>query len=821
MEKWYNAQQAEQELAQQWNKEKIYSPKNNAGPLFSIDTPPPTVSGTLHIGHIFSYTHTDIIARYKRMSGYSVFYPFGFDDNGLPTERYVEKKRKIRPQDLSRSEFIALCLEETKSARKQFTELWQRMGLSVDWDYCYSTISKESRKISQQSFIELYKKGTIYRKDEPALYCPTCRTTVAQAELEDLEFPSQFNDIVFTSQDKKPLIVSTTRPELLSSVVALLYHPNDERYQSLKNQYAIVPLFNQQVPIIADEGVIIEKGSGLVMVATYGDKTDIEWVKKHKLPYRESIGRDGKWIESTGILAGLKTAQAREKSIEELKKQNLLVRQKDISHAVNVHERCKKEIEYLTITQWFVSLKPYKDSFKAMGNQVDWFPPFMKARFDNWVENIGWDWCISRQRLFGIPFPVWYCKSCNDIVLPSVDELPVDPQEQAAPRNGCSKCKGTDLIPDTDVMDTWNTSSLTPYICFSLWNPEADPFSREAIKEFLPMSMRPQAHDIIRTWAFYTIVKAWMHNNVIPWKDIVISGHVTTEGKEKISKSLDQKKLDPETLLNQFSADVIRYWTASGSLGHDVMFSEHQLKIGQRLVTKLWNAFRFAQPHLEHFNPSKEPGHLGVINEWILDKTSRCFEAYTNYFKLNEFGLALNPIEDLFWNDFCDNYLELIKHSLFKPELYTEEERYATLHTLYSVGLSILQLYAPYLPFITESIYQQLYKKIVGTISLHQTKFSAIQKPVIYAQSVYNAQRINELVGTVRKLKTDHQLSLKTELNKLTVYVSDEKLIPLLQEQERIIKGITQAQSLELKLGNNESLLSQDGETITATVMIN
>jgi len=374
MDKRYNHEEYQKIAKQKWQEEKTYSLESNPGDLYSIDTPPPTVSGTLHIGHIFSYTQTDIIARYKRMSGYSVFYPFGFDDNGLPTERYVEKKRKISSIQMPREEFIKICLEETHEAEKKFKELWQQIGISADWDSCYSTISTQVRKISQESFIELYKKGFIYRKKEPALYCTTCFTSVAQAELDDLEVSTQFNDIQFLATNGEKLIIGTTRPELLPSCVALVYNPADPKYQHLKGTKAIVPIFNYEVPILEDELVDMQKGTGLVMVCTFGDKNDIAWFKKFNLPYRQSIGLNGKWTEITGPLQGLKVHAAREKILQLLKEQNLLLNQKPVTHSVNVHERCKKEIEYILLSQWFIKILEFKDKFIELGNQINWHP---------------------------------------------------------------------------------------------------------------------------------------------------------------------------------------------------------------------------------------------------------------------------------------------------------------------------------------------------------------------------------------------------------------------------------------------------------------
>lgn len=811
MEKQYDYKLAESKLQQKWQEENTYSLENNPGKLYSIDTPPPTVSGNLHIGHIFSYTQTDIIARYKRMSGFSVFYPFGFDDNGLPTERYVEKKREIKAHELPRSEFITICLQETHEVEQQFIQLWQRMGLSANWDALYSTISELSRKLSQESFIELYKKGYIFRRHEPALYCTACRTSVAQAELDDAMKPSFFNDIVFHDEHGNDLIIGTTRPELLPSCVAILFNPKDERYQHLRGKKAITPIFAQHVPILEDEHVDIEKGTGLVMCCTFGDKTDIEWYKKFKLPYKQSIGFDGRFIESAGFLAGLKVPEARTKIIEELKQNNLLIAQKPIQHAVNVHERCKKEIEIIALEQWFVNILEYKDKFLEMGDKIQWYPAFMKARYKDWVEHLSWDWCISRQRFFGIPFPVWHCKKCKHILLADIKDLSIDPQETKY-SGSCTNCSSSEIVPDTDVMDTWNTSSITPYICAALYTKknESASFSDTEIKKFLPMSMRPQAHDIIRTWAFDTIVKTWMHQNEIPWNSIVISGHVLSDSKEKLSKSKDNSKLTPENLLNTYSADVIRYWTASGSLGYDIAFSENQLKIGGRLTTKLWNAFIFIKDHIQLLPSSQQPEKLGDINNWLLHSASECFKEYQKYFENYEFGLALQKVESFFWADFCDNYLELVKNQLFNPQEYSQEQVHATRWTLYHVGVRILQMYAPYMPYITETIYENIYKVREGVLSIHQTKFEPVQQIYTFEDSTALMRHIIALTSEVRKLKTEKQLSLKTALETLTIYAENEIALKHVKGQEQLIKGITQASNIKYETSKFEKAEMKD-----------
>lgn len=827
MEKKYDHQICEAAAQQQWATEQTYKTENNPGPLFSIDTPPPTVSGTLHIGHIFSYTQTDIIARYKRMNGYSVFYPFGFDDNGLPTERYVEKKRGITAHQVSRSEFIKICTEESHAAADTFKKLWQRIGLSADWNSTYSTISDDSRRISQESFIKLFEKDYIYRKQEPALYCTTCRTSVAQAELDDKQIPSSFNDIIFKDSDGNDLTIATTRPELLPACAAVLYNPKDSRYTHLHGKKAIVPLFGQSVPLLEDDLVEIEKGSGLVMVCTFGDKTDIIWYKKHNLPYLHVIGFDGKCTENAGFLAGLKAPEARATVIEKLRENGLLIREQAITHSVSVHERCKKEIEFVILPQWFISILPYKQNFLDIANTIEWHPAFMQSRYNDWVENLGWDWGISRQRFYGIPFPAWHCVDCGTILLAKTDQLPVDPQE--TPHDGpCTNCNSTNIKPDTDVMDTWNTSSLTPYICQNLFSPSTPLFSEKSSvdndtqkKVTLPMSMRPQAHDIIRTWAFDTIVKTWMHHGVAPWKSIVISGHVLSDKKEKLSKK-DGNTMDPDLLLQKYPADAIRYWTASGRLGQDMMFSPEQLTIGQKLITKLWNAFRFAEPHLMEFNtPHVLPATLGAVNEWLLHTTSACFEKYQSYLEQNEFGLALNTVEQFFWNDYCDNYVELVKNQLFNPEQYPAEQIEATRWTLYHVGLRILQLYAPYLPHATETLYQELYKKHEKTASIHQTRYQNIQTLYDFSAQAAIMHKVIAIATQVRKLKTEHQLSLKTPLTTMHIYSSNEALRNSLTEHDQLIKGVTQAVEINYKENNGQiSELTQSDDVWHAHLVI-
>lgn len=818
MDKRYDNKIFEKAAQDKWTAEKTYQPKKDL-PVYSIDTPPPTVSGALHIGHIFSYTQTDILARYQRLMGKNVFYPFGFDDNGLATERFVEKKLKIKGHMLPRSEFIEKCLTESAAAAETFKTLWRTMGLSADLEKTYSTISPSSRKISQESFIRLYNKDLAYRKNEPTLYCANCRTSVAQAELDDKEEPAKFSDVTFKSTTDEDLVISTTRPELLSSCVALLFNENDKRFAHLKDQKAIVPIFGNEVPILADDTVDMEKGTGLVMCCTFGDKNDIEWYKKFNLPYRQSIGFNGKWQENTGPLANLNFKDARTKILELLKESGDLGAQRDITHNVNVHERCKKEIEYLAVAQWYIKVLEHKEKLIEEANKVEWYPTFMKSRCINWIENLGWDWGISRQRFYGIPFPIWHCVDCNHVIVAQLDQLPIDPQETKYDKP-CPECSSTNIVPETDVMDTWNTSSITPQICFDLWTDgKESAFEGDGIKNFLPMSMRAQAHDIIRTWAFYTITKSWMHYDETPWKETVISGHVLSNSNEKLSKSKGNSKTSPERLLEQFPADAIRYWAASGNLGYDVAFSEEQIKIGCKLITKLWNAFKFTKSHIESCDvAAQQPTELGITNEWIITKASKCFTRYQSYLEKHEFGHALTTLEKFFWGDFCDNYLELIKNLLFNPDQYSKAEVDATQWTLYHVGLRILQMYAPYLPHITETLYGIVYEGKEAAPSIHTTDYNKVQSSLVFEERANLMSKIIEITANVRKLKTEHQLSLKTEIEILTINCNSVKPEDI-KPHEQIIKGITQAKEIKY-CDKGQSILINEDEKYSATILV-
>lgn len=790
LSKKYNSKEAEKRWQEYWKVNNIYEfDSNSKQEIYSIDTPPPTVSGTLHIGHIFSYTQAEMIARFQRMQGKNVFYPFGFDDNGLPTERLVEKEQNIRAVNVPRSEFIESCLLTTKKYVEEFKNLWLSMGFSVDWNLQYETISERVQKISQSEFIAMAKAGKAYIKESPVLWCTTCQTSIAQAELESTEKETTFNYIPFIVEGEK-LIVATTRPEFLYGCVCLFVNPEDKRYKAFIGKKAAVPLYNYEIPILSDEKVSLDKGTGVVMCATFGDTTDVEWYDEHKLPYKRIVGADGKICDGVPYIEGMKVIAAREKIIELLKENNLLIKSEKITHAVSVHERCGKPIEIIPSKQWYIDILSEKEKYLQAADKIKWYPASMKTKYINWVENLKWDWCISRQRFFGIPFPIWYCKKCGKPVFAKEEELPVNPLETKQSQS-CS-CGCTEFIPETAVMDTWATSSLSPFINSSAVNEEA------ISKKFFPMSMRTQAHEIIRTWAFYTIVRSIFKTGNIPWKEIMICGFVVDKKGEKISKSKNNGGGSPKALIEKHSADALRYWAAGAKLGTDAMFSEDELKISKRFLNKLWNAAAFCIMQLDGYNMEK-PYNIMPVDNWIIERLSAVEQKAAGYLKQYEIGLAKHEIDEFFWNDFCDDYIEIVKDRLYKPEIHGAAERLSAQYALYNVLLELLKLYAIYVPHITEEIYQAYFKAYELTASVHKLQWN-IKQAAENSEILSFGENIKKLVAEVRKFKSERNLSLKEPLSIIKLNIPEiqvEYFVKTIYD----IKACTWAEEIEINLG--------------------
>ena len=783
LSKKYNAAEAEAKWQEFWQEKGIYRfDESSKSPVYSIDTPPPTVNGKIHIGHIFSYSQAEVMARYKRMKGYNVFYPFGFDDNGLPTERLVEQTQGIKAHETSREHFTELCLGQTAVLEKQFKKLFISAGFSCDWGHEYSTISPKAQKTSQKSFIELYKKKKVYFSEAPALWCTECRTAIAQAELETKEIPSLFNYLKFyiDGDEDKYIEIATTRPELLAACQCIFIHPDDEKNRYLLGRQIKVPLFGFTVPVLEDEKVELGKGSGVVMCCTFGDLTDLDWYKKHSLSFKEAILQDGTMSETCGKYAGMKILEARKSIIADLTEQGHMIRQEQIAHNVATHERCGTPMEITIKKQWFIDILSNKEEYLKAGDKINWYPAHMKARYTNWVENLEWDWCISRQRYFGVPFPVWYCRECGAIITPEEDELPVNPLTDS-PKKACA-CGCRDFEPEKDIMDTWATSSVTPLINLEWYDD--DKFR----KDMAPMSLRPNAHDIIRTWDFYTIVKSLYHTGNIPWKDVMISGFVMASKGEKISKKKANSTMEPAELIKEFSADAVRLWTSSGSLGNDIVFSEEEFKNANKLINKIWNAAKFVIMHLEGFEKKDDNSNEVMLNafdkedtpklllmdRWAIYSFNEMLKHFEKYLEKYEIGLAYGSLEKFFWS-YCDDYIEIIKNRLYKPEVYGENARRSGLYAAYHTLLGMLKCFAIYIPHITEEIYQGYYAEHEEAISIH----NALIGPVTYTGGITEedhkgGETAVKIISELRKYKSGNNLSLKETIGSVTFIIDTD-----------------------------------------------
>ena len=791
LDKKYDYKEKEPKWQNKWESENIYKFQHNSGkPSYTIDTPPPTISGKLHIGHVFSYTHIEVIARYKRMCGYNVFFPLGFDDNGLPTARYVEKKYKIKADRMDRNEFIDKCLQETAAMEPEFHNLYKSLGFSCDLKNNYSSIDKNSQKISQQSFIELYNKGEIYRKQSATLWCPECKTAIALSEMESEELESKMNYIYFKVKETgKNLEVMTTRPELLCACVCVFVNPKDDRFNGLVGKTAISPYYNKEVPIMANEDVLMDKGTGVVMCCTFGDEADMQWQKTYNLPVLEAILPNGTMSELAGEFAGLKVKEAREKIIEKLKELKLCYKQEDTVHIVSTHERCGHEIEILSKPQWFIKLLDHQQEIYDMGNKVNWYPITMKKRFLNWVEGLKWDWCISRQNPFGVSFPLWYCKNCGKVHLADISELPVNPMH-STPDVAC-ECGCTEWVPETDVMDTWATSSLTPEICMNLET------GKGLDGGHLPMDLRPNAHDNIRVWDFYTIAKSLLHFNTLPWKNVMVSGFVVDEKGDKISKSKGNAKETPTELIANRSADITRYWACNMSLGKDAVFNYEEFNSGAKLVQKIWNASKFVFMFMEDA-PKTQPKLL-PMDKWIIECLKQTQQNFKSLMNKYEMGLAIKEVEKLFWN-FCDNYIEIAKNRLYKPEIYGIEAKQSAQYASLFVLKEILKLFACYMPHITEEIYMNGLAE-ENEKSIHLTEYNFIEGEVD-EKLILGGEEVVEVVSAIRGEKSKNNVSLKNAVESLIIKGYSD----FVKENEKDIMAVGNVLNIEYQNADEKSV---------------
>lgn len=834
----YNFSETEKKWQKFWQENKIYKWDKNISrdKTYVIDTPPPTVSGQLHIGHVFSYTHTDFIARYQRMKGMNVFYPMGFDDNGLPTERLVEKKKNIRANQLGRQEFIDICKEVIEAEEEKFQELFNSIALSVDWDIKYCTIRPLPTKISQMSFLDLINKGQIYRDSQPMLWDPVDKTALAQADIEEHEKTTFMNDIIFHTENGEEIMIATTRPELLPACVAIFYHPDDAKYQNLAGKFAISPLFGVKVPILPDDMVDPEKGTGLVMCCTFGDQTDILWQRRHKLPIKIIFTENGRIIDNipfdqnctdiskaqnfAAMLSGLTIKEAREKTITLLKEEKLLTSQTERTQLVKCAERSGAPLEILTTPQWFIKAIDHKEELIKKSAALKWYPHSMKIKLDNWINGVSLDWCISRQRYFGVPFPVWYSKRKGEegkIILASIEQLPVDPLKDLP--QGYSR---EEVEADKDVMDTWSTSSVSPQL--NSHGIAANYMVDEARHRALfPADLRPQAHEILRTWAYYTMLKSHLHENTLPWHNIMVSGWCLAEDKTKMSKSKGNI-ISPVQLVQEFGADIIRYWASNARLGADTAYSSDVMKNGKRLVNKLYNAAKFTSQYFDSLTENiKQQDFANVknliccdIDKYFLVKLSDLITEVTNSFENYEYAAAISKLEHFFWSVFCDNYLEIVKTRAYNESGLDAGGAQSAHITLYHAFRILLKLFAPFLPHITEELYNILYSN--NNESIHaQSGWPSLEAHF----EGFDSSECNillSIIELVRKIKAHDNLSIKAEV----AYIEASSAIyssNLIED----LKNVTSAKEIRFveNLSDNRQDLSIDDLHINVVYAIN
>ncbi len=811
----------EKRWSELWESEGTYAfdRTRTRAEVYSIDTPPPTVSGSLHVGHVFSYTHTDTIARYRRMRGAEVFYPMGWDDNGLPTERRVQNYFGVRcdptlPYDpsftppekpaeraivISRRNFVELCDQLVLEDEKKFEELWRYVGLSVDWSLTYSTIGRASQRASQRGFMRMLARGEAYQSEAPTLWDVDFRTAVAQAELEDRPMPGAYHALAFHRVDGGgDVVIETTRPELLPACVALVAHPDDERYQPLFNTMVATPIFGVEVPVLAHTLADPEKGSGIAMICTFGDTTDVIWWRELQLPVRPIIGWDGRLLPDApvefpaagasaawGEITGKTVKQAQKRLVELLiESGELLGNPKPIEHQVKFFEKGDRPLEIVTTRQWYFRNggrdAELRAALVARGKALKWHPEYMRARYESWVEGLNGDWLVSRQRFFGVPIPVWYpvrsdgSPDHDNPIVPLEADLPVDPSAETAP-GYTEDQRGVPggFVADPDVMDTWATSSLTPQLAAG-WEDDPDLFER-----VFPMDLRPQAHEIIRTWLFSTVVRSHSEFDSLPFSDALISGWVLDPDRKKMSKSKGNV-VTPMGLLEEHGSDAVRYWAASARPGVDTAFDVGQMKVGRRLTIKLLNASRFALGDVANgvaADQITEPLDASMMLA-LADLVDECTKAFDGY----DYARSLERSERFFWA-FTDDYLELVKHRAYGG--LGEGPAASARRALFVALSTLLRLFAPHLPFVTEEVWSWWKDG-----SIHRADWpesSPLREEALAAGgdlSVYPMAA--EVLGFIRRAKSEAKVSMKADVSGVIVTDSPKRLAALLAVAEDV-----------------------------------
>jgi len=784
----YRPLEVEPRWQRKWEEWGIYrfDREDRSRPVYVIDTPPPYPSGEFHIGTALNWTYIDIVARYKRMRGFNVFFPQGWDCHGLPTEVQVEKIYKIRKGDLPPDKFREMCVQLTKKNIAHMREEMKSMGFSIDWSTEYRTMDPDYYRRTQLSFVLLYKKGLIYRGEHPVNWCPRCETAIADAEVEYEERETSLYYIDFKLDSGEKITIATTRPEFLPACVAVAVHPNDTRYRKLVGRKMMVPPFWSEVPVIEDEEVDPEFGTGVVMICTFGDKTDVKWVKRHNLPVIKLLDESGRITEAGRKYSGMSIEECRKAIVKDLREAGLISREERIVQNVGVCWRCKTPVEILSRAQWFMRVLDLNKLAIEKAQEVRWVPPHMLRRFIDWAESMDWDWVISRQRIFATPIPVWYCANCGAPMVAEEEQLPVIPWRDSPPVKNCPKCGCGEFRPERDVLDTWMDSSIT--ICVHAGWPEMDP-------RLYPADLQPNGTDIIRTWDYYLMVRHLALLGEKPYKTVLINGMVMGEDGRKMSKSLGNY-VDTNMARSRWGADALRQWAAiGGSTGSDIPFSWKDVEFGHKFMQKAWNAFRFASKFLrgaKDIDPSAL--RFTPVDRWMLSRYNRLVGEVTEHLENFEFCHALRKMHSFVWHDLCDNYLESVKHRLYGGDETADAARY----TLYHVLLGTAKLLSPFIPHFAEEVFQSFFAEDFPEIrSIHLSDWPSVRSEFLSEEDERLGEIFCAIASSVRQFKAKERMPLNAEISGATIHTTPQ-LVEQLEKLKSDLSGTLRIREIVL-----------------------
>jgi valyl-tRNA synthetase len=796
----YNFAEIEKKWQTKWEEMGIYHYdwNDNSRPRFSIDTPPPYPSGDLHMGNVLNWTYFDIVARYKRMQGFNVLFPQGWDCHGLGIEIQAEKLHSVRKRDVPPEQFRKWCCELVDKYIGIMKEGILKLGCSIDWTTEYRTMDPDYWRKTQLSFILLHKKGFMYQGTHPVNWCPRDETAIADAEVDYEKREGTLHYIKFPIEDTNEyLLIATTRPEFIPACVAVEVNPQDSRFSKYIGKTVLVPIINRAVKVIADECVDLNFGTGVVMICTYGDKEDVKTVIRHKLPVIQFLTENGKISDKGAKYAGLYLNQARTAIVQDLTTAGLIEKTEKIMHEVGVCERCKTHVEILERKQWFMKTMSLTDAVEKTANQVTWYPDYMKSRLIDWAKCLDWDWVISRQRLFATPIPVWYCKSCSELILSEPEWVPIDPKLEGPRIQKCPKCGESEFVGEQNVFDTWMDSSITCAV-HAGWPDRAD------WKKLFPADVHPSGIDIIRTWAYYLMVRHLALFDETPYKSCLINGMVLGSDGRKMSKSLKNYAAAPE-VLNKSGADATRQWAAGGgATGSDIPYRAPDVEYGRRFLVKLWNASGFASKLLADYTPRKDASSLNLqpLDKWILSKAERVIKTVTDAMEKCQFNIAVEETRNFTWHVLCDCYLEASKDRLYRPDVYGEDKKIAAQYALYEVLFRVLQLLAPIAPHLTEELYQVMYSPQKLSKSIQLSAWPKFNPALVDEEAEKQGDLIMAVISEIRREKAEKKLPLNSPIKRLTVYAGDQTSADIITQGGVDISGTCKIGTLEVHAQN-------------------